>query len=108
MQFQHTLRATITLIVGITSLTACSFVDTMPGSETVVISHDTANCKRLGETHVKVLSSIAGINRNTDTMAEELTILARNAAFDRAADTIQPITEIEDGKQSFALFKCQQ
>lgn len=87
-------------------LAACSFVDTIPGSEVVVVSHSTDACERIGETHVKVMSSIAGIDRNEDTMADELAVMARNSAFNRKANTITPITEIEDGRQSFALFRC--
>jgi len=87
-------------------LTACSFVDTQPGSERVVISYDVETCDKIGETHVKVLSKIAGIDRSQDTIAEELTIMARNAALDRASDTIKPISDIADGKQSFALYRC--
>lgn len=87
-------------------VTGCSFVDTLPGSERVVISNNTENCDKVGETHVKVLSEIAGIDRSEDTIAEELTIMARNAAFDRASNTIKPISDVVDGKQSFALYRC--
>ncbi|KZX82089.1 hypothetical protein A3715_16915 [Oleiphilus sp. HI0009] len=92
-------------ILSIT-LVGCSFVDTVPGSQKVIISHDTAECKRIGETEVKVLSSIAGIDRDEDTMAQELSTLARNAAYSKKANTITPISEIEDGRQTFVLYRC--
>ena len=100
----YLLRAT--LILPMIALGACSFVDTVPGSERVVISHNIDNCKKLGETKVKVLSEIAGIDRSEDTMVEELNTLARNAAFEQGANTIKPIDQMSEGSRAYELYLC--
>ena len=96
----------VSLISPLLTLGACSFVDTVPGSERIVMSHDVDNCKKLGETKVKVLSQIAGIDRSEETMADELTTLARNAAFEQGANTIKPVGEMNEGSQAYALYLC--
>lgn len=93
-------------LVSSLALSACSFVETQPGSESIVISHKLDDCEKVGETKVKVLSQIIGIERTEDAIAQELHILARNAAFDKRANTITPLTNIQDGEQSFALYRC--
>ena len=94
------------LIFTVLALGACSFVDTVPGSERVVISYDIDDCKKLGETKVKVLSEIAGIDRSQDTMADELNTLARNAAFEQGANTIKPVGELTEGSRNYGLYLC--
>ncbi|NIO40505.1 MAG: hypothetical protein GTO41_10155, partial [Burkholderiales bacterium] len=45
--------------------------------------------------------------RDPQKVKQELIDLARNsAAADFQGDTIVPITEIEDGQQTFAVYKC--
>lgn len=96
----------VSLIFPLLSLGACSFVDTVPGSERIVISYDIENCKKLGQTKVKVLSEIAAIDRSEDTMNDELNTLARNAAFEQGANTIKPIGEMNDGSRAYELYLC--
>ncbi len=88
------------------SLSACSFVDTQPGSELVVMSSQTEKCTKLGSTKVSVLGTIAGFDRDKEVMSDELITMARNAAFEQGGNTIQPSTEIVDGVQSFEIFRC--
>lgn len=89
------------------SIAGCSFVETLPGSETVVLSNSVGdNCQRLGEVEVKVLDEIIGIDRNQETMADELATLARNAAFKKGGNTITPDTEISEGQQTFSIYRC--
>jgi len=93
-------------LVTMATLGACSFVETVPGSEQIVISQKLDNCTKVGETKVKVLDRLVGIERNEDAIAHELQILARNAAFDKRANTITPLSEVEAGQQTFALYRC--
>lgn len=76
------------------------------GSETVVISYETNNCKAVGETSVKVLSKVIGIDRSEDTIEEELHTLARNAAYERNANTIRPLGEVKDGRRTYVFYRC--
>jgi Domain of unknown function (DUF4156) len=93
--------------IGMTFIiSGCSFVDSLPGSELVVMSNQTEQCTKLGETRVSVLSTIAGFDRDEDVMSEELITMARNAAFEQGGNTISQSTEVEDGTQSFGIFRC--
>ena len=94
-------------VVGVSfTISGCSFVDSLPGSELVVMSNQTEQCTKLGETRVSVLSTIAGFDRDEDVMSEELITMARNAAFEQGGNTISQSTEVEDGAQSFGIFRC--
>jgi hypothetical protein len=96
----------LSVFFSLALLSGCSFVDTVPGSERVVISYDTDNCKKIGDSKVKVLSEIAGIDRSEETIEEELNTLARNAAFEQGANTIKPASDIVDGSRSYSLYRC--
>ena len=93
-------------ILSLSALSACSFISPILGSESVVISYDTSNCKATGETTVQVLSKVIGIERSEETIADELNTLARNAAYEQGANTISPTGEITDGRRRYKLYRC--
>ena len=62
-------------------------------------------CKRLGKVNAKVVSRVI-FSRDADKVAEELADLARNEAALMGGDTIIPISEIGDGRRSFAVYQC--
>ena len=51
-------------------------------------------------------SKALGIARPIDTLTKELALIARNSAANMGGDTIVPLTVINDGKQSFVVYKC--
>jgi len=97
----------LALLVAI-SLQACTWVKMTSGGEKVrVLSvEEVSSCKKLGITQSFLKDKIAGVNRNKDKVKKELETLARNTAADMGGDTIVPKTEIEDGQQSFTVYKC--
>lgn len=63
-------------------------------------------CKNLGRTHVSVTSRII-FERPEDAVARDLVTQARNvAAESMGGDTVVPLTVINDGKQTFVVYKC--
>ena len=64
------------------------------------------NCEKLRNVNVKVKASVGPIDRNADKVATELANLARNEAASFGGDTVVPTSEIENGSQTFAVYKC--
>jgi len=97
------------LLFMMLSLSACTWVNLTKQGEEVKIAtkEDVSSCKQVGKTTVTTLSKLAGMNRYDESMQDELNKLARNSAVDLKGDTVVPITPIEDGHQTFAVFRCQ-
>ncbi|PLY15300.1 MAG: hypothetical protein C0631_07500 [Sedimenticola sp.] len=99
---------TIALLASILVATGCSWVKPTPGGEKVRVlnADEVATCKELGKTTVSLVDKIAGIKRNPQKVQKELETLARTSAANIGGDTIVPISEIQDGQQRFAVYKC--
>lgn len=89
-------------------LSACTWVEpTAQGEKVRVLSaEEVTKCKKVGQTTVSLLAKLAGIERNAQKVQEELNILARNSAVELDGDTVVPISPVEDGKQTFAVYRC--
>ena len=89
-------------------LGACTWVQLTPtGSKVRVLEPaDVGTCKRIGTTSSKVVAVAAGLERRKDKVAAELIALASNTAASMGGDTIVPETEIQDGRQTFVVYKC--
>lgn len=92
-----------TLMLG-----GCAWVDLTPDGELVrkVDLSEAAPCKKIGETTVSVLARVIGINRGKKKVAGELLTLARNSAAEMGGNTLVPISEISNGEQTFAVYRC--
>mgnify|MGYP002713030957 CR=1 FL=1 len=95
-------------LTGILLSSGCAWVKTTPEGEKVRVldASEVTSCKELGNTTVALLDKIAGIDRSREKVAEELRILARNSAAKIGGDTVVPISDISDGQQRFAVYKC--
>lgn len=94
------------LLLG--GVTSCSTVKLEPEGQDVqrLGSQEAPACERVGTTNVQVLSKILFVGRSESKMGEELTTLARNAAGRLGGNTIIAETPIQDGKQSFGVYRC--
>lgn len=90
------------------SLAACAWITLTPGGEKVRVlaAGEVANCEEVGKTQVSLRAKVAGINRNEDQVAKELSMLARNAAADMGGDTVVPATPVKGGKRTYTIYKC--
>jgi hypothetical protein len=88
-------------------LSACSTLKLNEGGEKVrmLAPNEVTSCKNLGRTNASVTSKII-FDRPTATIADELATVARNSAARMGGDTIVPLTVIEDGQQTFVVYKC--
>jgi hypothetical protein len=63
-------------------------------------------CENLGKVTASVVDKVAGIPRHADAVQEDISITARNSAANMGADTIVPASKVEDGKQTFDVYRC--
>ncbi len=89
-------------------LTGCAWVTLTPDGEKarVLSTSDVSSCTELGETHSSVQSTLWFYRRNSVKVKGELEALARNEAANLGGDTIVPTSDVKDGKQTFAVYRC--
>jgi len=98
------------LMIVLLSLTLCSctWVRLTKEGELVMVKteDEVTECNRVAKTNASLRSRVMGIDRDDEKVKQELETLGRNAAVEYGGNTIVPITEIKDGTQSFAVYKC--
>jgi hypothetical protein len=99
---------TLILIGAILGLMACSWVKLTPEGEKVRVlaAFEVTTCKKLGKTIASVTNKVIGFERKDDAVQANLEVLARNAAADMKGDTIVAASPIENGKQTFDVYRC--
>ncbi len=63
-------------------------------------------CNRLGSSTTNALSEIAFVERGTRKLQQELLDLARNEAGDMGGNRIVVETPINNGRQTFGVYRC--
>ncbi|MDC1287089.1 DUF4156 domain-containing protein [Gammaproteobacteria bacterium] len=88
-------------------LSGCSTLKLTEGGEKIRILDPTevSSCKNLGRTNTSVTAKVV-FERPADVVAKELVTVARNSASRMGGDTIVPLTVIEEGQQTFVVYKC--
>jgi len=101
------MKTILTLIAATLLLSACAGLKLTTGGEKVRILDpgEVSSCRKLGKTANSVTSRVI-VERPEEAIAKELQILARNAAAGMGGDTIVPLTIIENGSQTFEVYKC--
>ena len=101
------MKTYLTLIAATFLLSACSGIKLTTGGEKVRIldPSEVSSCRKLGKTNNAVTARVV-VERPEEAIAKELRILARNSAAGMGGDTIVPLTVIENGQQTFEVFKC--
>jgi hypothetical protein len=79
-----------------------------PGGEKarVLSAAEVQQCEKIGNIPASVKDTVLGITRQESVMAEELARLARNNAAAMGGDTVVPTSDIEQGQQTFYIYKC--
>lgn len=93
-------------VIALFLLTSCTWVRLSAAGENVAVltATEVANCTRTGTTTVSVRDKVV-LERDADKVALELRTLARNRAADRG-DAIVPATRVDDGEQTFTIYRC--
>lgn len=98
------------LLIAIASLTtACSWVKVSESGSSVAVANaaNVRSCDKVRTVNVKVKDNFVGsMKRDPNKVATELTNMARNEASQFGGDTVVPVTLVQDGRQSFDVYKC--
>ena len=90
-------------------LSSCnSWVQVTSEGEAVRLAsgNETANCQRVGSAQAQTLSRLVVVERGGERLQDELIRLARNEAGDLGGNVIVPESVIEEGRQSFGVYRC--
>jgi hypothetical protein len=90
------------------ALSACTWVKISPEMRKVrvVSAEEITDCERLGVTTVATVASFGLFDRYSKTVKEELCALARGSAVELGGNTIVPLTEVVDGRRTYAIYRC--
>lgn len=89
-------------------LQACTWVElTAEGEKVRILALDEVNqCERVGQTTSSTAAKVAGVPRHINAIQDELNALARNSAVNLGGDTIVPVDEIQEGQQTYQVYRC--
>lgn len=96
-------------VLAVSALTAgCVFVQpTAEGKNVRVLTEaEVDRCRSLGTLTSQVADRVGAIPRNREAVQDDVRLNAQNAAAEMGGDTIVPTSTMEDGKQSFAVYRC--
>ena len=100
------LSLTLIAIAAVTS--SCTWVKVSEQASSVAVANaaNVRGCKQVSEVNVSVPNKVGFIQRDADKVATELATMARNEAAGDGGDTVVPSSGIENGRQSFNVYKC--
>jgi len=104
----HKIFKIITVLTLLPALHACTWVKPTPEGAKVVVSDSTGikKCVPKGELTSTLKSRVGAFERNATKVAGELETLASNEAVLMGGDTIVAKSDIQDGRQTFAVYQC--
>ncbi len=96
------------LLAAAILLGGCTTFKLTPSGEKVRVLDpgEVSTCREMGKTSVTVTWAVLGIPRDESVVSKELRAVARNRAGEMGGDTIVPLTVIEEGRQTFVVYKC--
>ncbi len=103
------MKKILALITAVLLLGGCATALklTDAGEKVRVLGPDeVGSCRLVGKTNASVTWVIAGVKRPDNVIVQELRVVARNAAARLGGDTIVPLTVVDQGQQSFQVYKC--
>jgi hypothetical protein len=98
----------IGLVCLMAGVGACAWVKpTAQGEQVRVLTpQDVEECTETGSTQVSVLDKLGKLRRSEGRVAVELETLARNSASHLGGNVVVPVSEIVEGVQTFAVYRC--
>jgi len=86
----------------------CALVDLTPAGAGVRLASPEAvvTCTNLGRITASVVHKAGFIPRHPDAVQDNINVTARNSAASMGADTIVPASNVQDGKQTFDVYRC--
>ncbi|MCG6937519.1 MAG: DUF4156 domain-containing protein [Gammaproteobacteria bacterium] len=108
MKLSRNVLSLSVLCLAVSSLAACTWVEPTKESSNVTLVKDfnVKSCKKLSTTTTSVASKIGIIERNDETITDELITLAKNKAAELGGDSIVAKGPATDGSMTFDVYKC--
>ena len=102
------MRIALGSLVAVLVVGGCTWVKVSEeGAQVRVVQpHELGGCKRLASTTSKGVDHIMAAKRIDEVVERELRDMARNEAARIGGDTIVAESTIEDGRQTFGVYKC--
>lgn len=72
----------------------------------VVTAEELQQCTNVGAAHVSVMDRYEQLRQSEGRVEEALLDLARGSAVQLGGNALVEMTNIQDGNQSFAVFRC--
>lgn len=96
------------LLPAVVLMGGCALVDLTDAGAGVRLAKPeaVAACTNLGRVTASVVHKAGFIPRHPDAVQDNLNVTARNSAAGMGADTIVPASAIQDGKQTFNIYRC--
>lgn len=96
------------LLPAVVLMGGCALVDLTDAGAGVRLAKPeaVAACTNLGRVTASVVHKAGFIPRHPDAVQDNINVTARNSAAGMGADTIVPATKVEDGKQTFDVYRC--
>ena len=101
--------ATLLTVFMVFALEGCAWIRSL-GQDTevrVTTAAGVKGCAAAGSTRVSVFDRAGEMPRSDAELAAALDTLARNSALQLGGNAIVPVSEVVDGSQTFAVYRCQ-
>jgi hypothetical protein len=97
------------LLLAVAMLSAgCVFVQpTVEGKKVrVLTAGEVERCKAISTLASSVADRVGAILRSKEAVQDDVTLNAKNSAAELGGDTIVPVSPLENGKQTFYVYRC--
>jgi hypothetical protein len=102
------MRPLLPVLFAATLASGCALVDLTPAGAGVRLASPEAvvTCTNLGRITASVVHKAGFLPRHPDAVQDNINVTARNSAANMGADTIVPASNVQDGKQTFDVYRC--
>ena len=102
------IKRTFTTLSVAALIAGCVFVQpTEEGKKVrVLTAPEVERCRSLGTLTSQVADRVGAIPRSQEAVQDDVLVNAKNAAASMGADTIVPTSQVQDGKQTFGVYRC--
>ena len=102
------MRPLLPVLFAATLASGCALVDLTPAGAGVRLASPEAvvTCTNLGRITASVVHKAGFLPRHPDAVQDNINVTARNSAANMGADTFVPASNVQDGKQTFDVYRC--
>lgn len=96
------------LSAAVLTMSGCALVElTRAGAGVRLASPEAVvTCTNLGRITASVVHEVGFLPRHPEAVEDNINVTARNRAAELGADTIVPVSKVQDGKQTFEIYRC--